>query len=112
MRYSERRCKAPARGTMNVRTRTKGSVEGRATSRTDSSRPSRLDLNPKCHATRQDHSRLRRVQESELLHHEEQAPPSRARRVEEVLPAVQQASGPQGNQVMADAVARPESPGI
>src|SRR5688500_8890366 len=53
------------------------------------------------HAPRQHHSGLQRLQEPQLLHHEEQAPAPGARRVEEVLPALQQARRPQGNEVMA-----------
>src|SRR4029078_13286175 len=45
-----------------------------------------------CHAPRQDHSRLQPVQKTQLIHHQEQEAPSGARRVEEVLPALQQAS--------------------
>src|SRR5690606_15837718 len=51
------------------------------------------------YAARQDHPRLQRVQESQLLHHQEQAASSGARRVEEVLPALQLAHAPQGNEV-------------
>src|SRR5215208_944594 len=65
-------------------------------------RPGARHLTPntaKSYAEREDHPRLQRVQESELLHHEEQAAPSGARRVEEALPALQQASAAQGNEV-------------
>src|SRR6185437_12920905 len=55
------------------------------------------------HAQRQDHSRLWRVQESQLLHEQEQAPASRARGVEEALSALQQAHAAQGNQVVMPA---------
>jgi preprotein translocase subunit SecE len=53
----------------------------------------------KTYAPRQNHFGLQRLQKPELLHHEEQAPPPGARRVEEVLPALQQARRPQGNEV-------------
>ena len=53
-------------------------------------------------AERKNHSGVQRVQKPELLHHEEQARPSGARRVEEVLPALQQAPVAQGNEVNGD----------
>src|SRR5688500_2117882 len=64
------------------------------------------------HAPRKNHSRVQRVQKQELLHRQEQAPAPRARRVEEVLPALQRAQAPQGNEVMAvEVVERKSFPG-
>src|SRR5204862_7561938 len=54
---------------------------------------------------------MHRVQEPELLHHEEPAQAPRAGRMEKVLPAVQQADGAQGVKVMATAALEPPRQG-
>src|SRR5256885_14250209 len=51
------------------------------------------------------------VQEPELLHDEEPAQAPRAGRVEEVLPALQQADGAQGVEVMTTAALEPHGQG-
>src|SRR3989337_1502287 len=72
--------------------------------------PSQIS-NLRSNAQRQDHSRLQRLQKPQLLHHEEPSRASRARRVEEVLPALQQARRSQGNQVTVatEVVTRPNT---
>src|SRR5437867_13448960 len=54
---------------------------------------------------------MHHVQEPELLHHEEPAQAPRAGRMEKVLPAVQQADGAQGVEVMATAALEPPGQG-
>src|SRR2546430_14190246 len=54
---------------------------------------------------------MHHVQEPELLHDEEPAQAPRAGRVEEVLPAVQQADGAQGVEVMTTAALEPPRQG-
>src|SRR2546421_410646 len=60
---------------------------------------------------REHHHGMHHVQEPELLHDEEPAQAPRAGRVEEVLPAVQQADGAQGVEVMTTAALEPPRQG-